>query len=314
MYCKKCGFKLSNEDTNCPFCNSEVEKPKLSYDDYVDFTQSTKKEAIRNHLGYVDLKTKWIHHLLIACAGYLVMNVAATLLMSILIVVYQMKGYDFSCVNSGSCPIETLNVVNRISVIAQVVAELLVILILVLIFRKHIKTFFSNFKKGKTFKWFGISFAIMYGFNFIYSIFLMMIDSTGSSTNQEGVNDILASSPLLGFLFVVIAAPLFEEIIFRLGVFRTFTHKNKKTEIIGLILTTIIFAGVHMIATFQAVFADMANPNWEILKEDALSIPIYLSGAFAMTFAYYKSKNLNSSILAHMTWNFIAFLSIISGA
>ena len=41
--------------------------------------------------------------------------------------------------------------------------------------------------------------------------------------------------------FVVIAAPLFEEIIFRFGVFRCFVAKdNKKTGIIGLIVTTIL--------------------------------------------------------------------------
>ena len=311
MYCKKCGYNISDDKLVCPFCNTVVEKEN-KYSDYVKLDETKEANGIRNNLGYVKLKTNWFLHILIACAGYLAMNVLFTVVSAILIAYYRSAGNDFSCVSQGNCSMEINNLVNKITAISQVISELFIVAIVILIFHKHIKTFFKNFKDKKTYKWYGIGLAIMYGFNFVYSIFLMLLDSSGSSTNQEGVNTILKTYPLLGFFFVVIAAPLFEEIIFRFGIFRAFTHKGKKAEVLGLILTTVLFAGVHLIATFEAVFADPAWPNWEIFKEDALSIPIYLSGAFAMTFAYYKSKNLNTSILMHLTWNFLAFISIMT--
>ena len=66
-----------------------------------------------------------------------------------------------------------------------------------------------------------------------------------------------------------------------------------------------------MIATVEAVFADINNPNWELLKSDLLSLPSYLIGAFCLTFVYYKSKNLLASMMVHMAWNFLAFIAIV---
>ena len=67
-----------------------------------------------------------------------------------------------------------------------------------------------------------------------------------------------------------------------------------------------------MEATFTNAFADAANPDWELFKSDMLSLPSYLIGAFALTFVYYKSKNLLAPMLVHMAWNFLAYISILS--
>ena len=112
------------------------------------------------------------------------------------------------------------------------------------------------------------------------------------------------------YLLIALGGLLFVLILIIL--IRTFTFKDKKMEIIGIILTTIIFAAVHMEATFSNVYADASNPNWELFKSDMLSLPSYLIGAFALTFVYYKSKNLLASILMHMGWNFLAYISILS--
>ena len=66
-----------------------------------------------------------------------------------------------------------------------------------------------------------------------------------------------------------------------------------------------------MIATVQEVWADPAAPDYELLKSDLLTLPVYLIGAFGLTFVYYKSKNIMTSMLVHMTYNGLAFLSIM---
>ena len=338
MYCKNCGYSMPDDATECPFCKSKLndEQTTLHFEVKEEGNESLKENQqnenssnhsfikgdegnmsiIRNHLGYVDLKTKFWHHLLIACGGYLLMNVLFSIIGGILVASYKNKGYDFSCIAEHAddlsvCPVEIVNTYVKITSITQVICELFILVVIIILFRKFIKTFFAEAKDNQTWKWFGIGLAIMYGGNMIYSFILQGLGLESTSTNQNAVNDVIFNSPLLGFLFVVIAAPIYEELIFRFGVFRSFTNKNKKTEIIGLVVTTLLFAGVHMIATFQDVYADPAAPDYEVLKSDMLTLPIYLIGAFGLTFAYYKSKNLMTSIAMHMTYNGISFIMIL---
>lgn len=342
MICKKCGYRTENEVLVCPFCG--YDERKENKDDALSFSNNDKNDndnkdkkvvnleyngptyddyekednekiiGIRNSLGYLNLKTKSWHHLLYGCAGYMFLQFFFQIFGSILIVVYQNKGYDFSCVSNKTCSVEVDEVYSFISALSQVVGELLIVLITCLIFLKFLKHFFKEFKNKKTWYWFGIGFGLMYGSTLVYSIILNVLGLSSTSSNQDSVNSIIFNTPLLGFLFVVVAAPLFEELIFRFGLFRTFTHKNKKMEIIGIIVTTIAFAMIHMVATFQEVFADPNVPNYALLKSDLLSLPSYLIGAFCLTYAYYKSKNLLTPMLMHMTWNAMSFIAIIGNS
>ena len=344
MYCKKCGYKLNESDSRCPFCNHPVneeretvvfsikksnkveaqkevikeEKPvveDVEKQEYININEKMHYIAYRTPLGYLNIKTQFWHHALIASVGYLMMYVLIIIIGRTMIASYQASGLDFSCIsadgNMFGCPIEVKNAYMKVNVVSQVVAELLIVAAVALIFMKYLKPLFAELKQGNTWKWIGIGFALMYGLTLVYSILLEVFELTSTSTNQDSVNNIIVENPILGFLFVVVAAPLFEEIIFRFGIFRAFTNKSKKTEIIGVVVTTLLFAFVHMTATIETVFADPSNPDWEVFKSDMLSLPSYLIGAFSLTFAYYKSKNLITPMLMHMAWNFMAFISIV---
>ena len=106
--------------------------------------------------------------------------------------------------------------------------------------------------------------------------------------------------------------PVFEEIIFRFGIFRSFVNGNKKREIIGLIITTLLFALIHMVATVQEALSVTDGTGLSIFLNDLVTLPIYLIGAFCLTFAYYKSKNLATCVTMHMIYNFISYISIIA--
>lgn len=339
MYCKKCGFNLADGAKICSFCGQKVDK-----NDYIeaqseqtsetinektneqpinqDYEQPKEYERVesktidllRNENGFIDINTKWWIHLLIASGGYLFLEIFSIIFGRILFKISMSKGNDFSCVYGeegvAGCPVEIRNLYNKIASIDQVVGELLLIAIIAIIFHNFLKIFFSEAKQKQTWKWFGIGLGINYGGNILYNMILTAANANATSSNQDSVNELLFGSPLLGFLFVVIAAPLFEEIIFRFGIFRIFTFKSKKLAIVGIALTAFLFASVHFIATFQEAFADPANPNYEILKSDLLSLPIYLLGGVCLTLTYYKSKNLLASMSVHMTINFVSFVSI----
>lgn len=308
-YCRKCGYKIDSSMTRCPICNTQYAPEKK-----FEKIDETRMSELRDASGFINLKTKWWHHLLIACGGYLLMEVLFSLIGSFIIGYYQGKGTDFSCMVDETCPLETQLLYTKISATTQIISELIIIGIVMLCFMKMLKVFFKEFKDKKTWAWIGFGLIMLYAGNIIYNIFLNLIKfPQADSTNQVGVNEIIRSNPLFGFLFVVIAAPIFEEIIFRFGLFRCFTNKGKKWEIAGIILTTLIFGGVHMIATLQTAFADMNNIDTHLLFVDFVgSFPIYLIGAFALTFTYYMSKNLLASIGAHMAVNAISFFAIIS--
>ena len=326
MFCKKCGYKLDESSHYCPFCGTKtdqefVHKPQAnpqvtnvaSQKNY-DYMLKTSKTNI---LGFLDIGSKWLHHALIACIGYLLMYILIFAISTTMITNAARNGIDFSCMVESedymtACSSSVIFAYVKASSISQLIGELTVVAIVALIFRKYIKSMFNHFIQNKCYKWYLIGIGILYGGNIVYSVLLEMLQLTSTSTNQDAVNEVIYNMPFVGFLFVVVAAPLFEEIIFRFGVFRAFTHGNQKKAIIGLVLTTIIFAGVHMIATVQEVWADPAAPNYEVLKSDLLSLPVYLIGAFGLTFVYYKSKNIMTSMLVHMTYNGLAFLAILS--
>ena len=408
MYCKKCGFQIPNGKSVCPFCGTNNnETPNQENKKYKPVDENTMTE-LRNSLGYIDIKTQFFHHILIAAGGYLLMYVFYFIVSAIVVAIYS-SIYDFSCVNGEyqSCSIATKTAYTKVSSIGQVIAELLVVAVLVFIFRKKLKIFFNEAKDKVTWKYYGIGLAIMYGGNMVYGTLINILGLSSTSSNQNAVNEVIFGAPLLGFLFVVVAAPIFEEIIFRFGIFRSFTFKDKKLEKIGVFLTALIFASVHMIATFQTVAdgpvcmvelsgeiyenenssyiidnnldhilivydkdmnvlkevevkADTNNfkngtsisladykyhkgdklylsidgemieekvgvtnnespvptyyynySAYDVLSSDLLSFPTYLIGAFALTYACYKSKNLITSILMHMTYNGLSFFLII---
>lgn len=322
MFCKKCGYKVKNNETFCSFCGEKIERKV--YEEYENIFEKKDEniDEFQRVNGYLNLNTKWWHHILVGCGAYLLMEFLAPIIMRIVIMLYQNSGMDFSCVVEGkqACEIignlQAFETYYKMSALIQTLTELLAVVIVILLFIKKIKLFFLEFKDKKTFKWFGLSFAMMYGANVVYSFVLMILKllniSIDTNANQEAVNTIITGSPLLGFVFAVIAAPLFEEIIYRFGVFRAFTFKNKKREIVGLIVTTILFASIHMMATFtSAISVSDANAliiDWKLIGNDMLSFPSYLIGAFFITFSYYKSKNFATPVLMHMTWNFLSYI------
>lgn len=94
--------------------------------------------------------------------------------------------------------------------------------------------------------------------------------------------------PALGFLFVVLLVPVYEEIFFR-GVFLSATEKYMKFSLANILQAT-VFALVHQ--------------DWKMF-------PFYL--AFGLVAGYYrqKSQSLAPGISMHMTTNLVAFLAML---
>lgn len=99
-------------------------------------------------------------------------------------------------------------------------------------------------------------------------------------------------TPLIKILYVGIVAPVFEEIVFRQGIFGTLKNMNK--FYLGLIISSLLFGFWHMII------------GWGILK----ALDMTLVGIiFALV---YNKYGFRGSLISHLTNNALALYFMLS--
>lgn len=139
----------------------------------------------------------------------------------------------------------------------------------------------------------GLAFALRIGLVF-YSVILQRagVSLDEGSSIIASINDSIISintyyNPYLGFLFVVLLVPFYEEILFR-GIFLSACERNMRF-LFANILQSVVFALVHQNLKF---------------------FPFYF--AFGMIAGHYrqKSQGLIISTSMHMTNNLVAFAAI----
>ncbi len=185
---------------------------------------------------------------------------------------------------------------ENISNFSAFLGGVLVLANFLIIIRKKIKPIFKEFTKGKTWvraiTYVGIMYGIIYAYSFLITI--LNINNT-TSANQDSINLMMAFTPLLSGLYVCILAPLIEEFTFRFCLFRGIAKKNPK---VALIVIACIFGGIHLLASIAT----------GTLREDLVTLPVYLVGGVGLTYAYYREKRIGVSICAHFIYNTISFV------
>lgn len=115
--------------------------------------------------------------------------------------------------------------------------------------------------------------------------------------NQQILQDTMdAGNPLLFGLFTVLLAPLIEELLFRQVFFRAFSKADAKTGKWLFILNIILFTFLH---TGGAIFA---NPIGTLQ---------YAWLSFIFTYAYAKTRRLQTPLALHMINNGVAYVAIL---
>ena len=119
---------------------------------------------------------------------------------------------------------------------------------------------------------------------------LALVSFVGNiSTNQE----IISQWPIyISAFLAIIIAPLTEELMFR-----GFMKKFIKNDILFIILSSLIFGGLHIMQS-------------ENLSQILFIIPYSILG-FAFSLNYVKTKNIASNIFLHSVWNSIAIIAMI---
>lgn len=176
------------------------------------------------------------------------------------------------------------------SMLASMLSEIIFIIILVIIYYKDLKKEFNNFKNN-----FSSSFKI--GFKYYLSGLLCMFTSNllivfllnNISQNEQGVRDILFSSPFISFINIALLAPVAEELSFRKSLSTVFKNKY-----IYATISFLLFGLAHLATNFI---------SGTFVLTDLLYLIPYGSLGFVFALMDYETKSTFTSITMHFLHN-----------
>ena len=196
----------------------------------------------------------------------------------------KMMGIDFIYENEQLI----LNISDKLAIFLKLLADITFAIFLFIIYRKSIKEDFKKFIKNfgditdVAIKYWIIGLAIMATSNILINKFT----SLGATTNQESVNNIIKTAPIMAFILTTFIAPFIEEIVFR----KTFKDAIKSK--IPFILTSGLFFGtIHVLSSISTSLLSLLY----IIPYSALGI--------CFGIIYYKTDNIFSTIFIHMLHN-----------
>ena len=180
-------------------------------------------------------------------------------------------------------------------------SEVILLVVLFLIYHKLIiKDFIKNWKKyiPKGLLYWVIGFIGM-GFMNILITFTVGSDV---ATNEALNREMITKLPLYAIPVIAFIGPIVEEIVFRFSFRKVIPNK-----FLYIVITSIIFAGVHMTASF-----DSFSAIWSDIPE-FLHIFAYLSLALSFSFAYRDTDNIFTTMCLHILHNTYCLAIIIMG-
>ena len=143
---------------------------------------------------------------------------------------------------------------------------------------------FKNFKKEylkKIIKYFLIGFVLSTLSNIFINYFIM---PNGISNNELNNIEYLLKNKFFYSIMLCILIPFIEEIVFRLEL-----KKKYKNKYLFTIISSIIFALLHIVSSTKII-------------ELIYIIPYFIIG-YVFSLLYYKTNNIYSNIIAHMLHN-----------
>lgn len=153
---------------------------------------------------------------------------------------------------------------------------------------KDLKEIKNNFKKFLPIilKYSLSCFIIMILLNYIIQLSIKTLP-----TNELNNRTLLENNLFLSLLYLLLIAPCLEEYIFR------FSFKNIKNSKVYIILTSLLFASLHILSSTN-------------FPEYIYIIPYFVIG-FGFSNIYNKTKNYYASLLGHIIHNILCVIIIM---
>lgn len=181
--------------------------------------------------------------------------------------------------------IATFFLPNLSKELVNLLAAVIFIIIICLAFNRELKKELKELKNKFNIKYLllGVLMSII-----TLGIDYIIVKNLGhNATNQTAVTNLVKTSPVIMTLATVIFVPFAEELIYR------FPYK-KSNKIISFIISSIVFASIHMVGTKEIIFI----------------IP-YLLLSCTLSYTYFKTDNIYMSYFVHAINNLINVLLLI---
>ena len=198
----------------------------------------------------------------------------------------------FSSTIVSFLPIDINNLTTNGKFVVNILYEAVILFIIILILKETVINDFNIYKKNikayytEYIKYWFLALGLMYVSNFIILFF-----NNDIANNEQAVRQLFDSNPFLTFILASLLAPLLEELIFRLSIYKII-GKNKY---LFIAISGLIFGLMHVLG------------NSNTLVEWLYIIPYSIPGwVFAYTLV--KSNNIFVPISLHLTHNTFALI------
>ncbi len=269
--CENCNKTYNENFYECPFCRTK--------------NLNGNPKSINNPFNYLDLTRS----VLVLLFGLIILYLVQILIQVITQTVLIQNGYDLGYIESF-----LLN--GNFQFSASLVSYLLVIGSFIFITFPYLKYLKSFFKKWKeiiyTILLTVASILISLLYSYLIENFTFVKDSINE--NQSLIISAIQDNNALSFFSVVIFGPIAEEIVFRVGLFNSSKKFNK---IAGYIITTVIFALLHVSFTGD-------------LAVEFIYFPSYLILSLTLVFIYDKF-GFENAIISHILNNLVSYIGVM---
>jgi len=191
-------------------------------------------------------------------------------------------------------------------ILLQLISSIIIFVLLFIIYYKDIKKDFLIFNKNKKdkivliIKLFLLFIVVKYAVGLITAIIMMMLKldtNTITSVNQELIETYIKRAPLLMAISTSLLAPIYEELLFRLGFKKVFGN-----NMLFVLISGTLFGLLHVFPLEEGISLTLG-----IVQSIS-----YVSMGIFLAFVYKKYNNIYYSIGIHFLNNFISILTMIN--
>lgn len=277
--------------------------PKQNYEVYDDIPTSGGPEngpALfdDNYDKTANPNTPVWQDLLLAVLAFIGLDLVVMVTQAITMGIMRGQGYSDYAINGYFDSYDFLSIANftRYSVI-------FIVMIGVLFLSKTLVPILNSFKKFRTFLYgIGLGFIVIL-MSIVYNNFIgYIVPDYGSNENQNAVETVIRLYPLLSVIWIPFLGPIVEELGYRLGLFNALKKVNR---VLAYVATGLIFGLIHF-----NLPPDGDPAYWAKLGVEVLNLPGYILSGLAFNYIYEK-ENIGTSIVAHVTNNFVSYIVTI---
>ena len=191
-------------------------------------------------------------------------------------------------------------------ILLQFISSIIIFILLSIIYYRDIKKDFNLFNKNKKdkiiliIKLFLIFIVVKYAVSLITAIIMIVLKldmSNITSVNQEIIETYIKKAPFLMAISTSLFAPIYEELLFRLGFKKVFGN-----NMLFVLISGTLFGLLHVFPLEEGISLTLG-----IVQSIS-----YVSMGIFLAYVYKKYNNIYYSIGIHFLNNFISILTMIN--